>query len=407
MRILYATRLFSGLETSIVKQEWEPTGVPTIHKIIARLDRDEDLHIVLASKGGEWDAPLDRDIRVAGLRKPVRVLSHLSLRGHISSGGIRDFRHAAVITRFAQTLKPNLVYIDHANVLAGALISRATSIPVLFRVMGVYPFMRQALARRDLAARLMAWAYQSPFAFALGTEDGSGSSAWLSKALAPNVKRAVLLNGVDDIQLSSNTIDLPFAWPKAPTVVLYVGKLEQEKGAEQFLTAFIAAARQRPGRLAAVMVGTGRLRPALDRQIANSGEPSSITIIDRLPHAAILALQSRADIYVSLNRLGNLSNANLEAMRVGAAMILPREIDNLIGEPQMALLSSDSYRAINSPDDIAGLIEAILELDANPKKRRELGAKIRSIAGSLIPSWEHRIQQEIAILQRIAQGRSI
>ena len=32
MKILYACRLFSGLETSVISKKWKPTGVPTIFK---------------------------------------------------------------------------------------------------------------------------------------------------------------------------------------------------------------------------------------------------------------------------------------------------------------------------------------------------------------------------------------
>ena len=42
MRVLYVARLFSGLETSLLRGEWAPTGVPTIYKFIERLDRTVD-----------------------------------------------------------------------------------------------------------------------------------------------------------------------------------------------------------------------------------------------------------------------------------------------------------------------------------------------------------------------------
>ena len=37
MKILYICRVFSGLSNSI-KEEWKPTGVPTIYKIIEKID---------------------------------------------------------------------------------------------------------------------------------------------------------------------------------------------------------------------------------------------------------------------------------------------------------------------------------------------------------------------------------
>ena len=45
------------------------------------------------------------------------------------------------------------------------------------------------------------------------------------------------------------------------------------------------------------------------------------TFINRLPHEFVFNAHQISDIYVSLNRYGNLSNANLEAMKFGQAMI--------------------------------------------------------------------------------------
>jgi glycosyltransferase involved in cell wall biosynthesis len=406
MRILYATRLFSGLETSVAQRKWQPTGVPTIHKVIERLDRDADLRIVLADKGGQWRAIRDVDLKIEGLNAPVRILSARSFRGRIGNRAIRDFRHAAAIARIARSVAPDIVYVDHANVLAGALIARAGRTPVLFRVMGVYPFMRQALSRNNATARLMAWAYRSPFAFALCTEDGSGASSWLGKALATAVPRQILINGVDSAPPSFQAAALPITWPTDRVVVLFVGKLEREKGAEEFLLGFLEAAKRRPGKLAALIIGTGSLKATLQQRLAECGDTTAeVHMVERVPHAAMLALQSRADIYVSLNRLGSLSNANLEAMRVGTAMILPRTLP-AVGEinPASALLPAEACCTIESPDDVEGLASAIVRLSDDNNERQRMGQSMRSAAARLIPSWEDRIEQEVAILKAVVSN---
>ena len=37
MKVLFVTRLFSGLESTAKSSKWKPTGVPTIYKIIERI----------------------------------------------------------------------------------------------------------------------------------------------------------------------------------------------------------------------------------------------------------------------------------------------------------------------------------------------------------------------------------
>ena len=52
MKILYATRLFSGLERSFIDKKWDPIGVPTIYKLIEELDKSHNVRFIFSSK--DW-----------------------------------------------------------------------------------------------------------------------------------------------------------------------------------------------------------------------------------------------------------------------------------------------------------------------------------------------------------------
>ena len=49
MKILYATRLFSGLEKSFEHKVWKPTGVPTIYKVIEEFDSNHNVKFILTT----------------------------------------------------------------------------------------------------------------------------------------------------------------------------------------------------------------------------------------------------------------------------------------------------------------------------------------------------------------------
>ena len=49
--------------------------------------------------------------------------------------------------------------------------------------------------------------------------------------------------------------------------------------------------------------------------------------MDRISHSQIKHIHKKCDIYVSLNKLGNLSNSNLECFSSGICSIV---VDNLI-----------------------------------------------------------------------------
>jgi len=50
MKILYIARLFSGLESSFISKKWNPSGVPTIYKMIERIDKNYEAKFIFTSK---------------------------------------------------------------------------------------------------------------------------------------------------------------------------------------------------------------------------------------------------------------------------------------------------------------------------------------------------------------------
>ena len=50
MKILFALRLYSGLENSVIKERWQPSGIPTIYKLLEKLDEKHDIKVLLMHK---------------------------------------------------------------------------------------------------------------------------------------------------------------------------------------------------------------------------------------------------------------------------------------------------------------------------------------------------------------------
>ena len=79
-----------------------------------------------------------------------------------------------------------------------------------------------------------------------------------------------------------------------------------------------------PGKVHALIIGAGELSGELDQQIKINNIENDVTIISHLPHSKIMEAYKISDVYVSLNRLGNLSVANLEAMKSGMCVVFPK-----------------------------------------------------------------------------------
>lgn len=411
MRILYIARLFSGLETSLAEGRWNPTGVPAVYKVIEALDRSghEPLFVFTAKDfGSDWSDARDRTIAVEGLRHPVHVLAgeaRASLAPAKAARYLRELHQSRGLRRLAKTFAPDLIYVGNANVWTGAWLARHTAAPVIFRVMGVYPAMRQALAGRRLADRVLRWSYRAPFAAAVVTQDGSGVEPWLEAGLDPRVPRHLLINGVDLEARPVAPHPALASLPPERTKLLFIGRLEPHKGGDVFIEAFLRAWRREPSGLHAVVIGAGEQLAGLREHVRGAGADACATFIERLPHAQVLEAHARTDIYVSLNRYGNLSNANLEAMKSGQCMIFPAaQPATGVDLATDRLIPPGAALRIPSADAVEALADAILDLHRRPDRRAAMRAALSRAVG-FIPSWDERIAAELGILEEAADRR--
>lgn len=410
MKVLYVARLFSGLERSVSESSWKPTGVPTIYRIIEALSQETELQLLLCAKDGHTSLSdlEDRRTKLDGLNCPVEILAatpKVSFLPRALLVACREFRHALRTISRVWYEQPDLIYIDHGNVWTAGILARITRIPVVFRVMGVYPAMRDAIDGKRLAHRYLRWCYGAPFATVVCTQDGSGVESWLKKAIRPGTPVHVLVNGVDQLPHDAKLDGIESNVPDDATIVMFLGKLEDGKGALSFAEGFIEAQRL-DSNLHAVMIGTGSQLPAIEEAFASANCRERLTLIERLPHVAVLGILKRADIYVSLNRFGNLSNANLEAMRVGTAMIFPEaQADTGVDLATDCIIPAEAVRRIKNSDDKAGLVGAILHLSGSKATRAAMSDQVRILAAERIGDWDTRVKREMAILRGIVSGQ--
>ena len=406
MKVLYATRLFSGLEASVESQTWKPTGVPTIYRLIEALAGVQNrVSVILCAKDGHTTLTdlKDGQIELAGLPCRVEILSATPRARGPLTRAIREVRHALGIVRAIRSERPTLLYLDHGNVWAAGVLARILKTPVVLRVMGVYPAMRNALSSSNIANRILRWCYKAPYATVICTQDGSGVEPWLKEALDPKTPVHTLLNGVDEIAANEGqqhpSID---AIESDAIVVTFLGKLEAAKGIEEFSDAFLAALR-RESRLHALIIGSGSLSETTQQKFEDAEALGNMTLLERLPHTQVLNALRRSDIYISLNKYGNLSNANLEAMKVGVAMIMPDTQPELsIDLATKDIVPQEAALRVDPKCESSEIESAILELASMPEKRAQMAAAIRRQAEKRLDSWEDRISHEVDILEQVS-----
>jgi glycosyltransferase involved in cell wall biosynthesis len=408
MRVFMAVRLFSGFQSSVNDRKWHPSGSPTIYKLLEQLvERGDDLQIVFTSKSDPdpCGISIDQLISIDGLGEDVTVLAGPAivrnwpkkLRWYLS-----ELRQTWVIWRKLKEFQPDIIYLDRGNVIAAGLFARFSSVPVVYRIMGVTPDLSRAWHPRSVFHRIVGWLLRSPFALAICSQDGSGGELWLDRLLDNGTPRTMLLNGVDlPISLSSDNT-LSNLIPQGKTIVLWLGRIDKLKCPMEFLEGFQTAVNMRPGQLHALVIGDGDLSETVRKSAEENGLADDITFVGSVDHHTALTAYALADIYVSLNSQGNLSNSNLEAFKSGCCSIVPASdpetgrdsaTDQLFPEPTLL--------RIELPVTASGISQAILYLHDNPDVRNERARITRTIAETVITGWQPRIDLEISKLESL------
>lgn len=407
MKLLFVLRLYSGFERSISEGLWAPSGAPTISRLLAGLAEDGHEISILFTKKGQTAVALPEDPafrRISGLKAQLRVLERFRKSGPIPLRllpYVTEFRQAVRVLQTVRRLDPDLIYVDRGNVLSAGIAARWSRKPVVLRVMGVTPALVDAIHGRRPADRLMRWCWRAPFAAAICTQDGSGGELWLTKLLRSSVPRYFLLNGVDEMVAPSPASGAKTT-QKSSLTVLFVGRLEELKGAGEFVNAFLLARSAATQDLNAMIVGNGSLESRLREVVAHAGAQKAVTFLGNVPHSEMHRIYRAADIYVSLNRQGNLSNSNLEAFRAGVCSIVPASSPALGRDVYLdELMSDDTLFRVPSVDTHA-VAEAIVHLAANDRERRDRGRQTAERAATILGSWSDRVSEEAAILSGLA-----
>ncbi len=306
----------------------------------------------------------------------------------------------------ARKSRPDVIYVDRSNILIAAILARWSKAPVVLRLLGVPPDLQTIFSGHHPAKYLWRWAYRSPFAFVIGTRDGSGSPAWLERALDPSVPREVLLNGADVSDGESHRPAILEAIPPDRMVVTFLGRIEAIKGAEFFIDSLLELLEEDRERIHALVIGDGSRLAALEEKVAGSDASQIITFTGSLAPADVMAVLLNTDVYVSLNRQGHLSNSTLEALAAGVCLVLQRL--GPISEPDVeleALIPAETVTQIENDAEPKVLAETLSQLASDPDARRRQAAQLQKAIAGRLNSWDVRIAYEIERLEAIALKR--
>lgn len=399
-----AARLFSGLSESIQTGQWKPTGVPAIYKLLEGMKDDPtiELHTVLTVKDrfGPWAGKSQSltfgeigDVSVLPWRSRS-ILQNLGI-----DGLFRELGHLARLIWLTLRWRPDICYVTNANFVFAALCERLRLAPVIMRFLGIHPVQKELARKKSgLQWRL----YQSRFDHAVCSMDGSGAASYLPDLLNKDVPLSIILNGVDKPVAEADrvaSLRTELALDDRP-VVLFVGRLEKNKGIFEFVDAVNRVLAHDADALTAIVVGTGSEEPAA-RSMART---QRIHFVGPVPHRTVAAYLELADIYVSLNFFGSLSNANLEAAVAGKCIIaLEPDPETATDVESLDVFPTGTFVRIPRENLVEGLVDTLCGLFADRKLIDRHKNAVKDAAEQKLLSWDARVAQEIELIKNTAR----
>jgi len=247
----------------------------------------------------------------------------------------------------------------------GVLIWKRIDVPIVYTAHHTY---RQAHARGSIK-RLLAGVEARSYRRAVMVLPVSRSTAnSLLEMGIPASRIEVLPNGVD-------TIDVPGVEHEEGRV-LFVGRLEREKGVLDALSVFQGLVETVPG-MRAVVVGGGSLESEVRRAAAASGR--RVEYLGSLDRAALHREYARAAVVMMPSRFEGLGMVALEAQSAGTPVV-GYDVDGL----------RDAVRGggvLVASGDVPALRDAVAALLSDRARRFEIGERGRE-AMRAEQSWD-------------------
>jgi glycosyltransferase involved in cell wall biosynthesis len=316
-----------------------------------------------------------RDVHVAYLNPPTTLLAkldqhipviHLGRKGKLSFAAIRTLRDYLRRAGISRVVCVNLYPLLYAQAARGTLPS-ATRPSVIQLVNRTEHVGRKARAAMLLYAPLLRRAEKIIFGCQAQLE------LWRARYRLDEARCHVIYNGVDERKFAAEGRTRPsvpgLRLDGTEFVIGTVGTLRKQKNHAELIAA-LAHLQVPHGIFRAIIVGEGPERSSLEQQIRELGLEDRVSLLGELED--VRPILEIIDVFVLTSITETFSNAALEAMSMGRAVIL----SDTGGAREMVEHGTSGY--VYPPGDIATLAALLERLARDAETRRVLGAGARS-----------------------------
>ncbi len=282
----------------------------------------------------------------------------------VDLGASRISKSVPRLARYLRKTRPDAVLsaLTHANVTAVAaaklsgykgrlVVSERNSLTHIEKASGLKAKLRTALARRAYLASDCVLAVSEALEHELADFLGPR---------APEIR--TIYNPIDQVAIAEKAK----ADPDAPLPgaaddrIVAIGRLEPQKGFDTLIQAF--AAMQGNEKKHLIILGEGKLRAALEAQVASLGLTGRVHLPGFVKN--VYSVLARAKVFALSSRYEGLPNALLEALACGCHAV---STDCPTGPSEILRSNADGH--LVPVDDVQALSQALSEALSEPGRK--------------------------------------
>ena len=414
MKLLFITRLFSGLIPSMEKGKWIPFGVPAFYKLIEKINEKKipaDVIFLCKTKEESNNFRKITKINFSELDINFHIVPfyNVSFRINYLNLLFNDIFHTMYLLYRLSGFNYKLIYTDRAN-LKFALLSSLLRYPTVLRFLGIGSLHTFFLANKNkLLFPIQYLSLKRKYDLIICSEDGSPSRYFFKKYFHLKTPCRILLNGVSKSLTKKPSFSIRERHnidSKTP-LLLFVGRLTEDKGAGEFVNTLIKL-KKTSKQFNAIIICGGEKDDRLERKIIDNSLEDRVFFERFIPHALMAEFYRQIDIYISLNKYGNLSNTILEAMNEGKCIaMLGKDEKDYTDESTEKLIPKNVALFIDRNNIVDDLTAKLANLFENQQKIAMYSERMRKFANDFLWSWDDRIDYEVGLLQKVARGERV
>lgn len=396
LEFVILSRFFSGLHESIRDKELKPTGIPAFINFTNYVSNSYDTTWIIACKTYQESSLINHKDHIFHINRirfivipykkyyPLPEVVNLLINDIIAF--FKVYKHVG------NKKKNKFIYSDRSNIIPLALLKRVLGFKTIIRILGMYPDQKRIVDSTvyKILHPLKFLAYRTKFDLAIGTQDGSGIEQFMDELINRNTPKHILING--------SSVSPRIIKPDPKNIrLLYVGTLSHSKGIQHLLKS-IKLLASKYDNFTLTVVGKGPLYQECKNFIEVNNLINHIRLMGAIKKSKLFEIYQHSDVYISINKLGNISNTVLEAAGAGLCMILlgadrKNKVDQFSEK-----FWGDNILYVGRKDLDKNLSKQIELILSNPTKITKYSKKIGIFAKANLVDWSDRIRKELNLI---------